>query len=70
MTVNKAELLKLDAESKRELAFELLNSIDEEYIQKDFPEWKRQLILERIMKDESDKSDAIPWDEFRKKYSL
>ncbi|MFT4155439.1 hypothetical protein [Parafilimonas sp.] len=44
MTYDKSELMRLPAEEKRELAFELLDSIDEEFAEKELPEWKLVLI--------------------------
>jgi len=68
MTFDKDELMQLPAEEKRALAYELLDSIDEEFLQKEIPEWKLELIRERLRLDKKEPDDALPWDEVKKKY--
>jgi hypothetical protein len=68
MSYDKSEIMHLDADEKRELAFELLDSIDEEFIQKEVPEWKRGLIRERIRMDKEQPDDALSWDKIKEKY--
>jgi hypothetical protein len=65
---NKSEIMHLDANEKRELAFELLDSIDEEFVQKEVPEWKRKLIHERIKMDKEQPDDSLSWDKIKGKY--
>lgn len=48
MAIDKEIILKLSTEEKRQFAFELLDSIDEEYVHEPIPGWKMQLIKERI----------------------
>jgi len=48
MSFNKNEILQLSPDEKRILAFELLDSIDEEFVKQPMPEWKKKLIEERI----------------------
>ena len=68
MGIDKSEIMQLSADEKRQIAFELLESIDEEFIEQQLPEWKRQLIRERIDLDNKNPEDATPWSELRKKY--
>ncbi len=68
MPVDKLELMQLSNDEKRELAFELLDSIDEEFIKKEIPEWKLELIRERLKFDKNEPDDALPWNEVKKKY--
>jgi putative addiction module component (TIGR02574 family) len=68
MFLDKDEIMKLHPDEKRRLAFELLDSIDEEFIQQPVPEWKKQLIRERIESDKRTPGDTLPWSELRKKY--
>ena len=41
MAFDKNEIMSWNAEAKRNLAFELLDSIDEEMIQQELPAWKK-----------------------------
>lgn len=68
MAFDKSEIMNLSAEDKRTLAFELLDSIDEEIIRQPLPEWKKNLIRQRI---ESDKQadDVVAWNVLRGKYN-
>lgn len=68
MPFNKEAILHLSAEEKRQLAFELLDSIDEEYLMEPLPVWKKQLIRQRLDSDRANPSDVFAWDELRKKY--
>jgi len=68
MSFDKNEILQLNTEEKRLLAFELLDSIDEEFARQPIPEWKKRLIEERIALDKNNLSDVISWSELRKKY--
>lgn len=67
MAFNKDEVMQWSTEEKRSLAFELLDSIDEETIRKPLPEWKEILIKERIKKDEQ-AEDVVTWNVLREKY--
>ena len=51
MAFDKSEIMNWNAEDKRTLAFELLDSIDEQIIKQPLPEWKEKLIKKRIEKD-------------------
>ncbi len=68
MSFDKSELMSLDANEKRQLAFELLDSIDEEFVDKQVPEWKKELIQKRLQKDIEDNMLGTSWAELRKKY--
>ncbi len=68
MSFDKREILQLSTDEKRLLAFELLDSIDEEFVNQPIPEWKTRLIQERVDIDKKNPSDVISWDEVRKKY--
>ncbi len=68
MSFNKDEILQLSPDEKRILAFELLDSIDEEFVNQPIPEWKKRLIEERIHNDLKNPADVASWEEVRKKY--
>lgn len=68
MHINKKEILSLSIEERREFAFELLQSIDEEYIQTPQPDWKIKLIRERLNADIKEPDGADAWSEVKKKY--
>lgn len=69
MAFDKNEIMNWSAEEKRNLAFELLDSIDEEMIQHELPAWKRELIQKRIEKDKTEsREDVIAWEILREKY--
>lgn len=68
MSTDKEKLLQLSPEEKRKLAFELLDSIDEDFINAPEPEWKKDLINQRIKNDLENPLDVLPWSEVRKKY--
>ena len=68
MSFDKNQLAELSTEEKRILAFELLDSIDEEFVNAPVPDWKRKLIQERVESDIKNTSDVMPWSGLRKKY--
>lgn len=68
MAINKSELMQLSNDEKRALAFELLDSIDKEFTEKEIPEWKRDLIRERLRLDREEPDNAMLWNEFKKQY--
>ena len=68
MAFDKSELMQLDTDTKRNLAFEMLDSIDEEFINTPLSDWKRKLIEDRLADDKKNPEDAKPWSEVRKKY--
>ena len=68
MAIDKIILLQLSPEEKRQLAFDLLDSIDEDFISTPMPDWKKMLIRERIQNDLDKPLDVLPWNEVRKKY--
>ncbi len=68
MAYDKNEILELSIEERRNLAFELLESIDEDFIQKPIPEWKVKLIRERLADDNAHPETADAWSKVRKKY--
>ena len=71
MAFDKNEIMNWSAEDKRNLAFELLDSIDEEMMQHELPAWKKQLIQKRIEKNKTEcKKDVIAWEILRDKYKL
>lgn len=69
MAFDKFEIMNWSAEDKRALAFELLDSIDEETIQQPLPQWKEILIRQRIENDKEAGDDVVPWNVLREKYS-
>lgn len=68
MSIDREKILRLPADEKRRLAFELLDSIDEEFADTPTPDWKRKIITERLQKDIENPSDILPWTDVRKKY--
>ena len=69
MAFNKNEIMSWNAEAKRNLAFELLDSIDEEMIQQELPAWKKELIQQRIEQDKTAGDESlIAWEALRKEY--
>jgi hypothetical protein len=68
MSFNKNEILQLSPDEKRILAFELLDSIDEEFVNQPIPEWKKRLVEERVQNDLKKPADITSWEEVRKKY--
>ena len=60
MSFDKNQLAELSTEEKRILAFELLDSIDEEFVNAPVPDWKRKLIQERVESDIKNTSDVMP----------
>ena len=68
MAFDKSELMQLDTDTKRNLAFEMLDSIDEEFINTPLTDWKRKLIEDRLADDKDNPEDVTPWSEVRKKY--
>ena len=68
MSFDKTKILQLSTEEKRLLAFEILDSIDEEFINKPIPDWKKRVIRERVDNDIKNPSDVTLWSEVRKKY--
>jgi len=61
--------MSLSAEEKRNLAFELLDSIDEEFATSEIPDWKVRLIRERLRLDKEQPNNVISWTELKKKYA-
>ena len=68
MEIDKEVILQLSTEEKRQLAFELLDSIDEEYIETTIPAWKLQLITQRLELDKEDSANTRPCNEVKRKY--
>ena len=65
---DKNELMQLDTDTKRGLAFETLDSIDEELVNTPLTNWKQKLIEDRLIDDKNNPEDATLWSEVRKKY--
>lgn len=68
MPYDKKQILELSTNEKRSLAFELLESIDEEFTQSPLPDWKKKIIIERLAADKTLPENADAWSEVRKKY--
>ena len=68
MAFDKSEVMNWSAEEKRTLAFELLDSIDEETIKQPLPGWKEMLIKQRIEKDNQANAEVVSWSVLRNKY--
>ena len=69
MSFDKNEIMNWSAEEKRNLAFELLDSIDEAVIQQEQPAWKIELIKQRIENDNASAiDDVVAWKTLREKY--
>ncbi len=68
MDFDKNKIMQLDKEEKRNLAFDLLDSIDEEFMNEPIADWKQKLIKERLGDDAKNPDDIIAWSELKKKY--
>ena len=69
MSFDKNEIMNWSAEEKRNLAFELLDSIDEAVIQQEQPAWKIELIKQRIENDNASATDdVVAWKTLREQY--
>lgn len=69
MAIDKENILRLSTDEKRQLAFELHDSIDEEYSNQPLQEWKVQLIKQRIHLDRVGPKASRQWSEIREKYN-
>ncbi len=65
--INWDELFALPAEERKQLATDLLNSVDEEMLRQ-IPDWKKELIEERLRYHEENRGDGISWKDTKKKY--
>lgn len=65
--INKEELFALPAQERKQLAVDLLNSIDEELADQ-IPEWKKELIKERLEFHKAHSGEGTEWNEWKKKY--
>lgn len=67
MLYNKNELLTLPLDERKELASDLIDSIlaDET---KPVPDWKKELIQERIRYHNENPANGIEWNELKKRY--
>ena len=63
----KDELLALPLEERKELASDLIDSILADEM-KDVPEWKKELIKERIIYHRKNPENGIEWNELKKQY--
>ena len=67
MLFDKEQLLTLPLEERKELASELIDSILAEEM-KPIPEWKKELIKERIKYPDENPGNGIEWNELKKRY--
>lgn len=67
MNLNKEQLLSLSLEERKELASDLIDSILAEEM-KPIPDWKKQLIEERIQYHNEHPGNGIEWNDLRKQY--
>ena len=67
MNLNKEQLLSLSLEERKELASDLIDSILAEEM-KPIPDWKKQLIKERIQYHNEHPGNGIEWNDLRKQY--
>ena len=67
MPYNKNELLSLPLDERKELASDLIDSIltDET---KPIPDWKKELIQERIKYYHENPGNGVEWNELKKRY--
>ena len=67
MPYNKNELLSLPLDERKELASDLIDSIlaDET---KPIPDWKKELIQERIKYHHENPGNGVEWSELKKRY--
>lgn len=67
MPYDKEELLHLPLDERKELTSELLDSILAEEMQP-LPQWKKQLIEERLKYHNEHPQNGTDWNELKKKY--
>ena len=67
MLYNKEELLSLPLEERKELASDLIDSILADEM-KPIPEWKKELIKERIRYHDEHPGNGNEWSELKKQY--
>ncbi len=67
MPYNKEELMALSLEEKKELASDLMDSILADEMQP-LPEWKRELIKERIQYHNENPGNGTTWNDLKKEY--
>lgn len=67
MAYNKKELLALPLEERKELTSDLIDSILADEMEL-IPDWKKQLIQERIKYHNEHPGNGIEWNELKKKY--
>ena len=68
MPYNKEQLLTLPLEERKELASELIDSILADEV-KSIPEWKKELIQDRIKYHEENPGNGVEWNELKKGYA-
>ena len=68
MNYNKEAILQLPKTEKIALAMELWESIDDKTNEEPIPEWKVNLIRERLKHHEEHPDGGTDWNELRKKY--
>ncbi len=67
MPFNKNELLSLPLDERRELASDLIDSILADEMQP-IPDWKKELIKERIRYHQEHPGNGLEWNELKKQY--
>ena len=67
MPYDKKELLTLPLDERKELASDLIDSILAEETMT-VPDWKKELIKERIRYHNENSGNGVEWNELRKQY--
>lgn len=67
MQYNKEQLLNLPLEERKELTSDLIDSILAEEMEP-IPNWKKELIEERIKYHNQHPGNGMEWNELKKKY--
>ncbi len=67
MSYNKEELMALPLEEKKELASDLIDSILADEMNT-IPDWKKEMIAERIRYHNEHPGNGTAWNELKKQY--
>ncbi len=70
MLTNIEDILKLNKSERILIVEKIWDSIADEKEDSSLPEWKKELIEERLSEYNANKDKGEDWDEFKKRYSV
>ncbi len=70
MLTNIEDILKLSKSERILIVEKIWDSIADEKEDSSLPEWKKELIEERLSEYNANKDKGEDWDEFKKRYSV